>query len=127
MPKNKQRIIILITLTILSIILFMVAGLFKYKDLIFNNTGNITNALINITRRRFIQMIAIIVSSVLVSIASLSFQTITHNRILTPSMLGFDAIFIITQTLMVALLGTSNIFLSSDVFNFIISSSLMII
>lgn len=127
MDKFKKRFIVLLSLTILSIILFMLVWIFKYKDLIFNNSTNINNALINITRTRFIQMIAISISAILIAISSLSFQTITHNRILTPSILGFDSIFIITQTIMVWLFGSFSIFLASEVLNFFISTTLMII
>lgn len=127
MDKFKKRFIVLTLLTLLSIIIFMIIWILKYKELIFNNNINITNALINITRRRFIQMVAIIISSILIAISTLSFQTITQNRILTPSILGFDSIFIITQTLIVALFGSFSIFLASDYLNFLVSTSLMII
>ncbi len=35
------------------------------------------------------------------------FQTITHNRILTPSLLGFDALYVLVQSLALLLLGGS--------------------
>ncbi|MGW6600369.1 iron chelate uptake ABC transporter family permease subunit [Streptomyces sp. NPDC055036] len=39
------------------------------------------------------------------AVGTVVFQTITHNRILTPSIMGFDAVYILTQTLMVAFFG----------------------
>ncbi|MFE7135967.1 iron chelate uptake ABC transporter family permease subunit [Streptomyces sp. NPDC057638] len=39
------------------------------------------------------------------AVGTVVFQSITHNRILTPSIMGFDAVYILMQTLMVALFG----------------------
>ena len=40
-----------------------------------------------------------------VGVSTLLFQTLTNNPILTPSILGFDALYIFLQTLLVAVLG----------------------
>ena len=40
-----------------------------------------------------------------ISTATILFQTITHNRILTPSIMGFDALFLLILTMMVFGLG----------------------
>ena len=40
-----------------------------------------------------------------VSVSTLLFQTLTNNPILTPSILGFDSLYIFLQTLLVAVLG----------------------
>lgn len=40
-----------------------------------------------------------------VGVSTLLFQTVTNNPILTPSILGFDALYVFLQTLLVALLG----------------------
>ncbi|MGX2994006.1 iron chelate uptake ABC transporter family permease subunit [Streptomyces sp. JNUCC 64] len=41
------------------------------------------------------------------AVATVVFQTITHNRLLTPSIMGFDAVYILMQTLLVAVFGGS--------------------
>ncbi|MFJ8228420.1 iron chelate uptake ABC transporter family permease subunit [Streptomyces sp. NPDC094448] len=41
------------------------------------------------------------------AVGTVVFQTITHNRILTPSIMGFDAVYILMQTLLVAFFGGS--------------------
>ncbi|MFE2040217.1 iron chelate uptake ABC transporter family permease subunit [Streptomyces sp. NPDC059477] len=41
------------------------------------------------------------------AVATVVFQTITHNRLLTPSIMGFDAVYILMQTLLVSLFGGS--------------------
>ena len=40
-----------------------------------------------------------------VGVSTLLFQTLTNNPILTPSILGFDSLYIFLQTLLVAVLG----------------------
>lgn len=42
---------------------------------------------------------------VAIAVATVLFQTVTRNRILTPQIMGIDALFIFLQTLLVALLG----------------------
>jgi iron complex transport system permease protein len=42
-----------------------------------------------------------------VSTATILFQTITHNRILTPSIMGFDALFLLILTVMIFGMGAS--------------------
>ncbi|MEU9339215.1 iron chelate uptake ABC transporter family permease subunit [Streptomyces sp. NPDC048290] len=41
------------------------------------------------------------------AVATVVFQTITHNRLLTPSIMGFDAVYVLMQTLLVAVFGGS--------------------
>ncbi|MFI6284022.1 iron chelate uptake ABC transporter family permease subunit [Streptomyces sp. NPDC051018] len=41
------------------------------------------------------------------AVGTVVFQTITHNRILTPSIMGFDSVYILVQTLMVSVFGGS--------------------
>ncbi|MDO5658820.1 MAG: iron chelate uptake ABC transporter family permease subunit [Paracoccus sp. (in: a-proteobacteria)] len=42
-----------------------------------------------------------------IALATVLFQTVTNNRILTPSIMGFDALYILVQTALVHFLGVS--------------------
>src|SRR5690554_371021 len=128
MTRKTKLYLTLILSTVLSIILFLTVWIFTYKDLIKGNLSNpnVQIAMLKILSRRSIQMLAIIISVVLIAISSLTFQTISNNRILTPSILGFDAIFIITQTLLVALFGGLSIYIVNEYINFAIATILMI-
>ena len=42
-----------------------------------------------------------------VAVSTVLFQTVTNNRILTPSIMGFDALYVLIQTMIVVLLGSS--------------------
>ncbi len=42
-----------------------------------------------------------------IAVSTVVFHTITENRILTPSILGFDALFVLIQTVLVFVVGSS--------------------
>lgn len=129
MTRDKKLYLFLIIAVIISIIGFLSVWLINYWPLIQNsiNTPNFIPAISSILSSRFIQLLGIIVSVLLVTTSSLSFQTISNNRILTPSILGFDAIFIITQTLLVFIFGGVSILVVNEYINFLISLILMIL
>ncbi|MCO5216664.1 MAG: iron chelate uptake ABC transporter family permease subunit [Thermomicrobiales bacterium] len=51
------------------------------------------------------KVLAIIVVGTAIAISTVIFQTITANRILTPSIMGFDALFMLVQTIAVFSMG----------------------
>lgn len=114
MHKYKKKILLLslATLTILLLFLFL--------NLSFN-TGEYIFSL------RIKKIAAVIVAGYAIAISSILFQTITNNRILTPSIIGFDSLYLLIQGITV-FLGTS--FSSSSVASqgyFILNILLMII
>lgn len=58
--------------------------------------------------------------------SSLAFQTITHNRILTPSIMGFDALYMFTQVLVVVLFGGMSSIAMNVYWNFSLSVAAML-
>ncbi|RJG40194.1 iron chelate uptake ABC transporter family permease subunit [Motilimonas pumila] len=75
--------------------------------------------------RRIPKLLAIILAAVCISASSLVFQTITNNRILTPSILGFDSLYLLIQALLVVLWGTSSVVIAHPIINFLISCAVM--
>jgi len=71
-------------------------------------------------------VVGMVSASVIIALVSLSFQTITQSRILTPSMIGFDSVFIGTQTLLVFAFGTFTPFFQSPIYNFFVTSGAMV-
>ncbi|WP_420453569.1 iron chelate uptake ABC transporter family permease subunit [Ilumatobacter sp.] len=71
------------------------------------------------------QLAALVVVGAATGVATVMFQTVTHNRILTPGIMGFDALFRLVQTLFVWLLGSAFL-LDVDVrVRFVIDTSVM--
>ena len=62
-----------------------------------------------------------------IGVSTLLFQTLTHNPILTPSILGFDSLYLLTQTLLVYFLGGIGFTLLDISFKFAIETGLMLI
>jgi iron complex transport system permease protein len=84
-------------------------------------------AILNIVSRKFSQVLGMIIASILIATTSLVFQTLTENRILTPSLIGFDAVFVTVQTLIVFIFTSSSVFYSNPYLNFFIASGLMVL
>lgn len=51
------------------------------------------------------KLLAFLVVGYAVGVSTLLFQTLTHNPILTPSLLGFDALYVLIQSLLLFFLG----------------------
>lgn len=60
-----------------------------------------------IVRSRLASLGTIALVAVCQSVATVIFHTATSNRILTPSILGFDALYVLTQTSLVFMFGTA--------------------
>lgn len=85
-------------------------------------TGNIAWLL----ERRGTTVGTMAVVSVAVALATVVFHTVTANQILTPSIMGFDALYILIQTLAVATLGVTGIHALNPLVEFAVESTLMI-
>lgn len=59
--------------------------------------------------RRAEQAIALVVVGAAIAVSTVVFQTLTHNRILTPSMMGFDSLYALFATTLVFTLGATAI------------------
>jgi iron complex transport system permease protein len=52
------------------------------------------------------KLLALIVVGYAVAISTVAFQTVAQNRILTPAIMGFDALFVLLQSLLVFVFGS---------------------
>jgi len=108
---NKIFTLVLITLILSGLFLF-----YKLPD-------NWEYAL----ERRGYKVASILIVSCCIAYSSLIFQTLTNNKILTPSIMGFEAVYLLFQTLIVFVYGdkTFQVIKNSD--NFLISIGLMML
>ena len=67
------------------------------------------------------------VAALLISMVSTLFQTVAQSRILTPSMIGFDSVYVATQTVLVFFFGSVSGLFSNPYLNYLISAGLMIV
>jgi iron complex transport system permease protein len=54
---------------------------------------------------RIVQLLALVQVGIAIAVSTVVFQTLTANRILTPSIMGMDALYILLQTVLVFVLG----------------------
>lgn len=88
---SERRLLFLAGAALLCIVAFMAIGL----------RGNIGFVL----ALRATKLAALLQVSVSIAISTVIFQTVTNNRILTPSIMGLDALYLFGQMLLVFLLG----------------------
>jgi iron complex transport system permease protein len=86
-PKTIASIILLI-----SMILFLTVNVNGYWDFALPLRGK--------------KLLALMVVGYAIGVSTLLFQTLTHNPILTPSLLGFDSLYVLLQSLLVFFLGS---------------------
>lgn len=84
-------------------------------------------AIFKILNRRFFQVLAMVVSAALIASTALVFQTLTNNRILTPSLIGFDSIFVLSQTMIVFFFTSSSVFYANPYLNYLASTIVMLV
>lgn len=111
--RNSKKMIILIVLVLVTIALYLFQGL----------NGSYDYAL----PRRAIKVLAMALTGVAVAYSTVIFQTITHNRILTPSVMGLDSLYMLIQTVIYFFFGSMSILVINKNFNFAISVIGMIV
>jgi len=130
MKAHKKMWIIVGSLTIISILVYLFFWMVTSPYDLFPDDPiraiRMREAILNILSRKGIQVLAMIVSAILISSTSLVFQTMTQNRILTPSLIGFDAIFITVQTAIVFLFTSSSIVYLNPYLNFLVATIMML-
>lgn len=72
-------------------------------------------------RLRGVKVAAILVVSCCVAYSSVAFQTLTNNRILTPSIMGFESVYLLIQTVIVFVYGDQTYRVLSSMGNFSLS------
>lgn len=92
----------------LCLALLILAFLFTYGLLVYNNPVPISSpSFLPVIKRRQNALIAMAMASVYQALATVIFQTITSNKIITPSLLGFEAIYATINTSVMYFLGVS--------------------
>lgn len=77
--------------------------------------------------RRAIKVLAMVITGFSIAYSTVVFQTITHNRILTPSIMGLDSLYLLLQTLIIFFLGSGHMIVVNKPLNFMLSVAAMIV
>ncbi|AWX58885.1 iron ABC transporter permease [Brevibacillus brevis] len=77
--------------------------------------------------RRAKEILAIILTGCIIAFSTMVFQTITNNRILTPSIIGLDSLYMFIQTFVIFVFGSAHFTLMNNNVNFLISTGIMVL
>jgi iron complex transport system permease protein len=110
---NKTKLLILTGLSFLLIALF----------LFWNLGGSYDYAL----PRRAKKIFAIVLTGSCIAFSTVVFQTITNNRILTPSLIGLDSLYLLIQTVIVFLFGGMTLTMMKQESHFLLSVGIMVL
>ena len=80
-----------------------------------------------IAKMRTTNLVVIIVVAFAQSLATISFQTVTNNRILTPSIMGFESLYRLVQTASVFFLGAAGLLMVQGTWQFLLQVALMVL
>ncbi|GAQ16598.1 iron(III)-hydroxamate import system permease protein FhuB [Oceanobacillus picturae] len=106
-----------------TIILAVIALALACLYIFYNLTGNIGYIL----PRRIIKVVTIIMTGGAIAFATTLFMTVTNNRILTPSVLGLDSLYMLIQTIIIFVLGSRSLVMLSGEVNYLVSIGMMVI
>lgn len=112
--RDKKRIIFLFILAVVLVALYIGLGL---------NARTWRYAL----SRRIPKLVAVVATGSAIAYSTTVFQTITHNRILTPSVMGLDSLYLLIQTLVVFLLGGTSSIMTNPNLRFVVTTGTMML
>src|SRR5690606_38329080 len=94
-----------VRLTALALVIVAAVAIYLFTDV----PGSLAFAL----KVRGLTVVAMLVVATAVGVSTVVFHTITGNRILTPSIMGFDSFYVLISTIIVFFLGSQS-FLTFD-------------
>ncbi|MFV0294184.1 MAG: iron chelate uptake ABC transporter family permease subunit [Paracoccus sp. (in: a-proteobacteria)] len=104
----------------LGILLLIVSAFWMFQGLDDGNRAFIL-------KLRVIKLGSLLTVAAATGVSTILFQTVTGNRVLTPSIMGFDSLYILLQTAMVASIGTAGFAGLPDMTKFLAEVAVMCI
>lgn len=111
--SHQKKLVFLLLIAILCIAAFLFIGLHGSWNYIFP--------------KRLMKIMAMVLTGSAIAVATIIFQTITNNRILTPSVLGLDSLYVLIQTLSIFLFGSLQTSMVSKNMNFLLTVMVMML
>ncbi len=89
---SRNRLVTLVVLTVLAIVAFMTVGVEADWAFVLEHRGT--------------KVLTMLVVACALGMSTVVFQTVTHNTILTPAVMGLDALYLFLQSVLVLVLGS---------------------
>ena len=110
--SNRMKVVVLVVLALGLIVLFLFAHLRGDFDYVL--------------RSRSEKIVAMVLVGWTGAVSTVLFQTMTNNRILTPSIIGLDSVYMLVQTAVVFLFGSTTLTMMGNTSHFLLSAGAMI-
>lgn len=112
--KPLKKLTILMSVTLILGALYLFVGLdFEIFEYQFNS--------------RLRKLCLMLLVGAAIAASTVIFQAITVNRLLTPSIMGLDAVYLFSKVLILFIFGTSSIFITNFYLNFTVTLVVMVI
>lgn len=108
----------------IKLLILSIAAITLISIFLFYQTGGNWDYILP---RRITKILAIVLTGYSIAVSTVIFQTITNNRILTPSILGLDSLYLLVQTVIIFVLGSMNAAVMNPNINFILSIVFMVL
>ncbi|MBT2679877.1 iron chelate uptake ABC transporter family permease subunit [Bacillus sp. ISL-35] len=108
-----------VKLIILALFAVGASALYLFHDL----NGSFDYAL----PRRAYKVAAMLITGIAIAYSTVVFQTISHNLILTPSIIGLDSLYMLLQTVLIFFLGSGHVTVVNKQVNFILTVAIMVV
>lgn len=111
---------------VLSILIVFAVG-FGFGLLTWDNPMPVgTEGFWKIAELRTTNVVVLGVVAICQAVATVSFQTVTNNRLITPSIMGFESLYVAVQTTAVYFLGAAGVMALQGVPQFLLQVALMV-
>lgn len=110
---NKMKLTILSVISLILIVAFMFISLGSNWDYVLP--------------RRAMKIAAMVLTGSAIAFSTVVFQTITNNRILTPSIIGLDSLYLFIQTAVVFLFGQTTLTMMNNKVHFLVTVVIMVL
>lgn len=114
--SNTAKLIILAVLALAALACFLLI------ELNFSKVSFIRYSM----KIRVPKLIAMLIAAFAIGAASIVFQTIINNRIVTPCLLGMNSLYTLTHVLLVFIVGTGSVLVANSNFAFVIDLAVMV-
>ncbi|WP_312980806.1 iron chelate uptake ABC transporter family permease subunit [Corynebacterium sp.] len=121
-PAQRVKYLILVSVLVVLAVGFTVAHLSYGNPMDFGTSGYW-----KIAQMRVDTLVAMLVVAFCQAFATVSFHTATNNRIITPSIMGFESLYVAVQTAVIFFLGSAGLEAFTGTKQFLAQSALMIL
>ncbi|WP_313609425.1 iron chelate uptake ABC transporter family permease subunit, partial [Rhizobium sp.] len=113
-PERRAKIVLLalLALALISMAAFMTLGAKGSWSFVLPFRG--------------IKLLSLLLVAYAIAVSTVLFQTVTNNRILTPSVMGFDSLYVLMQTGLIFVFGSATVVMIDPQLKFLAETALLV-